>query len=123
MLRQYSILLLLLFVLFGCVDNDDKRFMAKCVEGETKEIYAGTGIISYTDIISGQQGSEFHYVVINHNIDGVTLPLIICNPNDFEILQPNIRDLEVSFQGILQILPETIDAGNTTFQIEAIRTL
>lgn len=123
MLRQYSILLLLLFVLFGCVDNDDKRFMAKCVEGETKEIYAGTGIISYTDIISGQQGAEFHYVVTNHNIDGVTLPLIICNPNDFEILQPNIRDLEVSFQGILQILPETVDAGNTTFQVEAIRTL
>ncbi|GAA0878106.1 hypothetical protein GCM10009119_10740 [Algoriphagus jejuensis] len=116
-----SILLLLFFALLGCVEDDDKRFTPTCAAGDTREIYAGTGILNYTDFISGQQGSDYHFVISNHNIEGVMLPLVVCNPVDFKILQPDIDNLEVSFQGIVEILPETIDAGSTIIQIETIQ--
>ena len=123
MLRGKKLLILFLFALLGCVDNDNRRYTAVCVEGETKEIYAGTGILSYTNILSGLEGSEFHFVITDHNIQEVMLPLVVCNPNDFAILNPSIGDMEVSFQGIVEILPETIDAGSTIFQIETINAL
>lgn len=121
MIRQNSVALLLFFALSGCVEDDSKRFTATCVAGNVEEVYDGTGILSYTDSVAGIPSLEFYFVIRSHNIDGVTLPLIICNPEDFEIFEPGMASLDVSFQGIVEILPETIDAGSTTLQIESIK--
>ncbi len=121
MIRQNSVALLLFFALLGCVEDDSKRFTATCVDGTVEEVYDGTGALSYTDTISGIPSSESHFVITQHNIAQATLPLVICNPEDFEIFEPGMASLDVSFQGIVEILPETIDAGSTTLQIESIK--
>lgn len=103
--------LLFAFSASSCVEGD--KLNLHCFESEkTLEVVDGKGKLVYTNLVSGITGSDYHYIIVNDNIEAVPLPKIICNPGDFELPNPTIDSLLISFQGIVQVLPETIDAGS-----------
>ena len=121
MLKLMSLILLSASSLSGCVDDENNRYTLTCFDAEeTFEVSNGVGTLIYTDVVSSIKGDEFYYVIINDNVESIPLPKIVCNPEDFEMFNSLIDSVQISFKGIVEVLPETIDAGSVRIQIESI---
>ncbi|WP_439490477.1 hypothetical protein [Algoriphagus sp.] len=124
MLKLMILILLSASSLSGCVDDENNRYNLTCFDAEeTFEVHNGVGTLIYTDVISSIKGDDFYYVIINDNVESMGLAKIVCNPGDFEVFNSTIDSVQISFKGIVEVLPETIDAGSVKIQIEAVESL
>ncbi len=125
--RTVALFVPMLFLVFAftvssCIEGE--KFTLTCFESEeTLEVLDGKGVLVYTNALSGIPGNEYYYVIVNDNVESIHLPKIVCNPGDYGLLKPTVDSIPVSFQGIIQVLPETIDAGSVQIQLESIETI
>ncbi|WPR75491.1 hypothetical protein [Algoriphagus sp. NG3] len=117
-----SLILLSASSLSGCVDDEKNRFSLTCFDAEeTVEVHDGLGVLTYTDSIPGLKLASKEFFITDTNVEEFHLPLSICNPEDFQILNTSLDTVSIKFQGIIEVLPETIDAFSIMIQLEVVQ--
>lgn len=120
-------LCLMVLGLEGCKKGKVKTELPKCnltgkqiiaVENKTATLIYSNNITGVT--IEGRGG----FYLINTNVEGISLPLKVCNfPKDkFRVIA--IGDhFKVGFSGKIELLPETADAFNLNIELKSINEI
>lgn len=119
-----AFLCLMVLGLEGCKKGKVSTELPKCnltgkqiiaVENKTATLIYSNNITGVT--IEGREG----FYLINTNIEGISLPLKVCNFPKDKFRAIAIGDhFKVGFSGKIELLPETADAFNLNIELKSI---
>lgn len=110
----------------SCQKSEESTELIKCnlTGKEIITIENKTATLIYTNNINGVTIQGGGFFLINTNIEGVSLPLKVCNFPKDKFQSIAIGDnVKVSFSGRIELLPETVDAFNLNIELESIREI
>ncbi len=107
----------------SCQKTEENNELPKCnLTG--KQIIAvenKTATLIYTNNINGAIVEGGGFFLLNTNIEGMSLPLKICNFPKDKFQSIAIGDnVKVNFSGRIELLPETVDAFNLNAELKSI---
>lgn len=120
-INKYS-LILVLFGLFSCKKEEissDITFTQKCdLYRDTKILKNMHGTLHFTDSLPAWPLPEPIFIIFTTSKE--FLPITVCNmPPEFRMAEGESRD--ITFSGRIEVLPDNVDAGSVTMELNYLK--